>query len=202
MRLALGRALFATLMTAAFLSCAYAQSLQSSLRGNVLDPSGAAIVGAAIAAIPDGRTTGVTIVSDQAGQFVLPLQPGKYIVTIHANGFLETAQSVTIGNTPESLEFILRLPELSQIIEVTASPSYQVSAISSATRTLMPLRDVPQSITVVTEELIRDQGMTSVADVVRYVPGIDVHQGENNRDQLIIRGNSTSADFFLEWCAR
>src|SRR4030095_12349097 len=42
-----------------------------------------------------------------------------------------------------------------------------------------------------------DQAMTSVADVVRYVPGIDVHQGENNRDQLIIRGNSTSADFFL-----
>src|SRR4030095_2750014 len=42
-----------------------------------------------------------------------------------------------------------------------------------------------------------DQAMTSVADVVRYVPGIDVQQGENNRDQVIIRGNSTSADFFV-----
>ena len=60
-----------------------------------------------------------------------------------------------------------------------------------------PLRDVPQSITVVTQELIKDQLMMSVGDVVRYVPGITVHQGENNRDQLIIRGNNTSADFFV-----
>ncbi|MDT9702321.1 TonB-dependent receptor plug domain-containing protein, partial [Streptomyces sp. P17] len=37
----------------------------------------------------------------------------------------------------------------------------------------------------------------SMADVVRYVPGVSSHQGENNRDQLIIRGNSTSADFFV-----
>jgi catecholate siderophore receptor len=33
--------------------------------------------------------------------------------------------------------------------------------------------------------------------VVRYVPGITAHQGENNRDQVIIRGNSSSADFFV-----
>ncbi len=71
-------------------------------------------------------------------------------------------------------------------------------AISSATKTLTPLRDVPQSITVVTQELIQDQMMMSIGDVVRYVPGITAIQGENNRDQLVIRGNSTSADFFLD----
>ena len=70
-------------------------------------------------------------------------------------------------------------------------------AISSATKTPTPLRDVPQSVTVVTQELIKDQLMMSIGDVVRYVPGITVHQGENNRDQVIIRGNSSSADFFV-----
>ena len=39
--------------------------------------------------------------------------------------------------------------------------------------------------------------MLSVGDVMRYTPGISVHQGENNRDQVIIRGQSSSADFFL-----
>ena len=29
------------------------------------------------------------------------------------------------------------------------------------------------------------------------MPGITAHQGENNRDQIIIRGNSSSADFFV-----
>ena len=37
---------------------------------------------------------------------------------------------------------------------------------------------------------------------MRYTPGISVHQGENNRDQVIIRGNSSSADFFVERRAR
>jgi catecholate siderophore receptor len=59
------------------------------------------------------------------------------------------------------------------------------------------LRDVPQAVTVVTNALIKDQLMTSVADVMRYVPGVTTHQGENNRDQVIIRGNSSSADFFV-----
>jgi catecholate siderophore receptor len=56
---------------------------------------------------------------------------------------------------------------------------------------------VPQAVTVVTQELIRDQLMMSIGDVVRYVPGMTSHQGENNRDQIIVRGNSSSADFFV-----
>ena len=39
--------------------------------------------------------------------------------------------------------------------------------------------------------------MMSMGDVVRYVPGMTAHQGENNRDQVVIRGNSSSADFFV-----
>src|SRR5258708_17273302 len=39
--------------------------------------------------------------------------------------------------------------------------------------------------------------MMSLGDIVRYVPGVSAHQGENNRDQIIFRGNSSSADFFL-----
>ncbi|MGI8919694.1 MAG: TonB-dependent receptor, partial [Pyrinomonadaceae bacterium] len=49
----------------------------------------------------------------------------------------------------------------------------------------------------ITSDQIKDQSLQSLADVVMYVPGIVSHQGENNRDQLVIRGNSTSADFFL-----
>src|SRR4029079_8793981 len=60
------------------------------------------------------------------------------------------------------------------------------------------LRDAPQSLTVVTRQLIDDQMMNSIADVVRYVPGVETHQGENNRDQVVLRGNSSSADFFVD----
>ena len=39
--------------------------------------------------------------------------------------------------------------------------------------------------------------MSSVADTVNYIPGITTHQGENNRDQIVVRGNSSSADFYV-----
>jgi catecholate siderophore receptor len=83
-------------------------------------------------------------------------------------------------------------------VTVTEGPRYTEPSSATATKTLTPLLDVPQSITVVTQQLIHDQMMLSVGDVVRYVPGITAIQGENNRDQVVIRGNSTSADFFVD----
>jgi len=88
--------------------------------------------------------------------------------------------------------------EVKDSITVQAPTGYQTPVTSSATKTLTPLRDVPQSVTVVTHELMQDQLMSSMGDVVRYVPGISLHQGENNRDQVVIRGNSSSADFFVD----
>jgi len=174
-----------------------AQLVESSLSGRILDPSEAAVVGAQIIAIPDGRTTGTQATSDQSGQFTIKLAPGKYTVRVIAKDFLEVSQTVEIGNAPQTRDFPLRLLGVQQSVEVTGTRSYGTPAISSATRTLTPLRDVPQAVTVINQELIRDQAMSSMADAIRYVPGITVHQGENNRDDLVIRGNRSSADFFL-----
>lgn len=76
-------------------------------------------------------------------------------------------------------------------------PDYRVERISSATKTDTPLVDVPQSITVVTEATIEDQAMRGMADVVRYVPGVQMAQGEGHRDAPILRGNTSTADFFV-----
>lgn len=87
-------------------------------------------------------------------------------------------------------------------VQVVARPErgvrYAAPGTLAATRTATPLRDVPQSVTVITRELIRDQAMRGMADVVRYVPGVTIGQGEGNRDQVTIRGNASSADFFLD----
>ena len=40
--------------------------------------------------------------------------------------------------------------------------------------------------------------MQSMADVVRYVPGVGMAQGEGNRDTPIFRGNSSTSDFFVD----
>lgn len=76
--------------------------------------------------------------------------------------------------------------------------SYGASTTRSATKTETPLRDTPQSATVLTRALIADQAMQSMADVVRYIPGVSMGQGEGHRDAPTIRGNSSTADFFVD----
>ena len=75
---------------------------------------------------------------------------------------------------------------------------YSASRTLTATKTDAPLRDVPQSITILGRDLIADQAMQSMADVVRYIPGITMGQGEGHRDAPTIRGNSSTADFFVD----
>jgi len=75
---------------------------------------------------------------------------------------------------------------------------YQAQDIVTATKTDTPLIDVPQSVSVVTAEQIEDQAVRSVGDVLRYVPGVTVGQGEGNRDQITLRGQNTTADFFVD----
>lgn len=75
---------------------------------------------------------------------------------------------------------------------------YAPHGTSTATRTDTPLRDVPQSVSVVTREMIADQSMRGMSDVVRFVPGITMGAGEGHRDAPTIRGNSSTADFFVD----
>ncbi|MBA3341680.1 MAG: TonB-dependent siderophore receptor [Gemmatimonadaceae bacterium] len=69
---------------------------------------------------------------------------------------------------------------------------------SSALRTPTLLRDVPQSVSIVSSQLIKDYGMHSMSDVVAYLPGVTIGQGEGNRDHIVLRGNSSTADFFVD----
>ena len=79
-----------------------------------------------------------------------------------------------------------------------AEAGYKVSTTTSAMRTSTPLIDTPQSVSVVTSKQIEDQMANSVGDAVRYTPGIYSAQGEGNRETLVIRGMTTTGDFFVD----
>jgi catecholate siderophore receptor len=84
------------------------------------------------------------------------------------------------------------------IVVTGTSDGYAASNSVTATKTDTPLIDVPQTVNVITREQLDDQGHHSLADVLRYVPGVTVAQGEGNRDQISLRGQNTTADFFLD----
>ncbi len=190
---------FRLALVAGVLACPLlAQAPRCSLQGKVLDPARAPIAGARITAVPEGLAVGASTVSGPTGDFSLEFPPGTCTVKIAADGFEESTQILDSHDAADGpREFVLQLSPIRSVVTVTEGAGYVTTATNSATRTLTPLRDLPQSITVVSKELIRDQMMMSIGDVVRYLPGITSHQGENNRDQVIIRGHSSSADFFV-----
>lgn len=75
---------------------------------------------------------------------------------------------------------------------------YAPGQSSSSTHTPTLLRDTPQSVSVLPEALIEDTSTRSIGELLRFVPGATQNQGEGNRDQIVLRGNNTTADFFLD----
>jgi catecholate siderophore receptor len=71
------------------------------------------------------------------------------------------------------------------------------NSTSVATKINTPIVNIPQSLSVVTREFIADNAFQNLTDVTRYVPGVAIHQGEGNRDELVIRGVDSSANFFV-----
>ena len=84
------------------------------------------------------------------------------------------------------------------IVVSARSDSYHVDTTASATKTATPLLDVPQSVTVITRQQLDDQALGQLGEALRYVPGVTLAQGEGHRDQITLRGQSTTADFYLD----
>ncbi len=67
-----------------------AQSTFGSIVGTVKDSSGALVPGASVRLINSGTAAEKTVTTDQHGDYsFLNLNPGKYQITITANGFEE-----------------------------------------------------------------------------------------------------------------
>lgn len=87
---------------------------------------------------------------------------------------------------------------IDEIEVIGQRPTYRISETSTATKTPTRLIDIPQSLTLIGSGMIRDQAMQNMGDVVRYVPGVQMAQGEGHRDAPIFRGNTSTADFFVD----
>ena len=68
----------------------------------------------------------------------------------------------------------------------------------NALKTPTPILDVPQSLTIVTDEEILLRGFTSIGDLIDYTPGANTSQGEGHRDAVVFRGVRSTADFFID----
>ncbi len=85
-----------------------------------------------------------------------------------------------------------------EIIVTGRLDGYRTVDTTTGTKTNTAILDVPQAISVVTEDQIKDQAIRSMTDLVRLIPGVSSGQGEGHRDQITLRGNNSTADFFVD----
>ncbi|QLE57676.1 TonB-dependent receptor [Nostoc sp. TCL26-01] len=69
---------------------------------------------------------------------------------------------------------------------------YQVPEVPTVTRTDIPLIDIPQSIQVIPQAVLRDQQITRIDDALRNVPGVIGSANSIVGNQITIRGFSTA----------
>ena len=68
------------------------------------------------------------------------------------------------------------------IIVTAQAKDYSVEQVS-AIKIDAPLKDIPQTIDVIPEAVIRDQRALSLQDVLKNVPGVGFSHGDGQRDQ-------------------
>jgi catecholate siderophore receptor len=116
----------------------------------------------------------------------------KFFFAVSAFAFsaIVNAQNDSAGSSDQVL------PPVRVTADVTED--YNASVAPASTKSDTPLRDTPQSISAVPRKTMDDLNVQNIGDAVLYVPGVVMAQGEGNRETPVIRGNSSTGDFFLD----
>lgn len=165
---------------------AVAQNANATIRGQVLDPTGASVPGAAVVIV--NKATGVTVfhgTSDSAGSFVAPqVIPGAYKITVNAAGFRQSVidnVQATVAQVA-SLNIPMQVGTVSDVVEVTTH-SQELDRSTSEISTLITPADV-QNLPLLNR---------SPENLLAFIPGV-THGGaadNPNTSQLSINGSRT-----------
>jgi catecholate siderophore receptor len=74
----------------------------------------------------------------------------------------------------------------------------ELQKLSPGLKSSAALKDIPRSISVISAEQIKAQGLKSIGDVIDYTPGVINSQGEGHRDAPVIRGARTTQDLYRD----
>ena len=163
------------------------------ITGTVVDVMGGAIAGADLTLqTTTGKRTGVT---RRDGSFTFDNVPAG-AVTLTVSYDLFAPRTLDVTRIDRDIRIVMDPLGLTEAVRVQGEASERRT--TTATRTSTPLRDVPQAISTINRDLITDQSMKSMADVVNYVPGVGMAQGEGHRDAPIFRGNTSTSDFYVD----
>ena len=165
---------------------AYAQNTNATIRGQVLDPTGALVPDASVTIIK--KDTNVTVFSgktDSAGAFVAPqVIPGSYKITVTAQGLKDAVVDNLVATVAQvaSVNINMQIGGATEVVTVEAKGE-QLDRSTSDVSTLISPEDV--------QNLPLQQRQTE--NLLAFIPGV-AHGGAGDQpstSQLSINGSRT-----------
>src|SRR5262245_54773967 len=116
---------------------ARAASQPVTLSGHVFDQMQGAISGARITVTSENGVPAGSALSDERGQFAVSVGPGRYTVTVAADGFATANRGLDVSNRAiDEMDFVLVVAGVHETVDVTTpSGGYQLRTITTSTKT-------------------------------------------------------------------
>ena len=166
------------------------------ISGQVVDQQGGVLQDATVTLLNIAAVRLQQVKTEQNGAFAFHnIAPGEYIVEAERSGFVPADKKValTAGQGEVQLAIEMRIAGPGQQITVTAElGSFRPDESSTATKTNIPLNEVPQGIGVANQSLIQSQQDIRFADAAENISGVnrDVLTSGDVGSALTIRGLS------------
>ncbi len=185
------RKLFATaLIIVLFNICCAAQN--ASIKGKITNTNGKAAEFLTVQV----KELNIGVQSDETGAYKIEnIKPGIYNLIISGIGIQKKIILVTVNNTEKSYTIDLIVEEaIGKLDEIVVSGfrerTYRNEISIAAAKSPIPLKDLPQSVSYVTKELIIDRQAFRVNDILKNISGVSLNNFENRFTLRGVAGNS------------
>ena len=163
------------------------------ITGQVVDQRGGALPNATAILLDSAGVRLQQTRTDASGAFAFRnLRPGGYVVDVERSGFVGAHKSVTLaGQGKVQVAIALKVAGPGQQVTVTAEVgSFRPDESATATKTNIPLNEIPQGIGVANQALIESQQDIRFADAAENISGVnrDVLAAGDIGNALTIRG--------------
>lgn len=144
----------------------YAQDQRIKVVGKVVDEDGLPVSAVNISL----KDTGISTLTDEGGNFSFKIATGSYTLIAANTGYQSTTTVIAVSSSQEPI-IIKLLAEGKLMKQVVINGVRKQSA--AATRTALPIQDIPQAITIVGQRIIQQQAAFDLTTIAKNITGLN-----------------------------